>query len=81
MKNRLQEDLYDYCRWNQEDEVSQLLRKNPKILDVTEDEGLLFYLGIKHKNVSMLSSLLRYFEDFQLNIETKGISSLFGVKK
>jgi len=62
MKNRL---LSNYCRWNDNKSVMEVLNQNLDI-DLTYNDNVYFRLAFKNNNVEMLNSLLDYYEKTQL---------------
>ncbi len=64
-KKKVLEDLYDYCRWNDSENVKNLLNKFSDFIDVLDDRGIFLRLAISGDNLEMLRSLLTYFEEKQ----------------
>jgi hypothetical protein len=57
--------LSDYCRWDDNSRLVKLLREQ-RNLDLTQRDGVYFYLAVKHGNVAMLRTLLKYYEETKL---------------
>lgn len=66
MKTILYRDLSDACRWNEIEEVNQILQTNNNI-DLTYSEYKLFNFAIQNNNCKMLSTLIKYYESNQLS--------------
>lgn len=69
MKNRL---LSNYCRWNDNKSVMELLNQSLDI-DLTYNDNIYFRLAFKNNNVEMLNSLLEYYEKTQLEVDTNSL--------
>lgn len=63
-EDRIYKKLLDYCRWNYDKEVRELLAVNAG-LDVLGG-GAYLGLAIKHSNVAMLNTLLQYYKETKL---------------
>jgi len=62
MKNeKALEDLYDYCRWNDNESVKDILEQSSEAIDILDDKGLFFRLAISANNIKMLNVLLDYY--------------------
>lgn len=69
MKNRL---LSNYCRWNDNKSVVELLDQSLDI-DLTYNDNIYFRLAFKNNNVEMLNSLLDYYEKTQLQGDSNSL--------
>lgn len=66
----IKDDLYDYCRWNQPDNLKKVLENSSAKVDITFDDGQLFKTAISSGCVKILQTLLQYYEEHFLNSET-----------
>jgi len=58
--------LADYLSLGKFSRAITIINDNPIELDITYDKGIFFDFAIKHNNTEMLSILLNYFEQTQL---------------
>ena len=58
------QDLYHLCRWNECALVKEVLKND--VIDVTDDDGILFSITIGRNYVKMTSILLKYYEKHKL---------------
>lgn len=61
-------DLYDFCRWNETEQVKQILN-NFNDIDVLYEEGSFFSFAISKNNTEICSALLKYFNEVQFPIK------------
>lgn len=78
----LQEKLLRYCRWDNTEDVINIL-DNTEDIDVLEEEGIAFIHAVKHQNPKILSALLKYYEkhNLQKTDNLKYQKELFELKK
>lgn len=73
------EDLYDWCRWNDTQEILKILAKSNDI-DVlygkAERDGSFFTFAIKNSNIEVIKALLSYFEEKQFPLEKRQYADL-----
>ena len=58
--------LWNACQSNFLNSVIRILKEHPKEFDLTEDEGICFFYALKHNNIEMLTSLLDYYNQKEL---------------
>ena len=66
LKTKIQDDLYSYCRWNDTEEVINILQQSNDI-DILYENGRLFDFALSEDNYAIVQSLLKYFEEKYLN--------------
>ena len=74
MKNKkILEDVYDYCRWNDNENIENILNSSSELIDILNDNGLFFRLAISYNNIEVLNTLLQYYEKTQLQGDTNAL--------
>ena len=67
---KIQENLYSYCRWNDTEEVINILQQSSDI-DILYENGRLFDFALSENNYEICKSLLEYFENKQFPFKNK----------
>jgi hypothetical protein len=75
--------LWNRCRTNNTDGAIEVLKRNA-ILDLMYNEGAVFKFAIQAKNITLLGSLLKYYQKQKLSGDKESIDykkALFDLKK
>lgn len=74
MKNkRIHSNLSDYLSLNQFERAKKVLEDYPNDIDVTYSDGIFFLFVIEENNLSMLNTLIKYYERNQLQGDSNSL--------
>ncbi len=74
MKNKkIHSNLSDYLSLNQFERAKKVLEDYPNDIDVTYSDGIFFLFVIEENNLSMLNTLIKYYERNQLQGDSNSL--------
>jgi len=74
MKNKkIHSNLSDYLSLNQFERAKKVLEDYPNEIDVTYSDGIFFLFVIEENNLSMLNTLINYYERNQLQGDSNSL--------
>ena len=74
MKNKkIHSNLSDYLSLNQFERAKKVLEDYPNEIDVTYSDGIFFLFVIEENNLSMLNTLIKYYERNQLQGDSNSL--------